>query len=133
MMTQPYDEDIALEDSITWLRTHTNFPSFDEFKKNPDKWRSRPEEIFESADASTISLREKLKSQKYSWKDQYVCDSLEQLERIAKEEGFSPTDLEMMPKARSQNGTSADGDIEIIVEFWPKNDVRQMGGIVTND
>ena len=120
MMTQPFD-DIDMGDAIEWLTKHTHFPTFDEFKKNPDKWRLRPEEIFESIDASSVSMRKAVQGQKYFWKNLYECNSLEQLDRIAKEEGFSPDQLEMKPIARPLHGTSADNGLEIIVEVWPKN------------
>jgi len=127
------EQDIDLDEAIHWLTKHTTFPTFDEFRKNPDKWRLRPEELFESADASTQTFRRQLKDQKYYWKDQFDCgDSLEKVERIAKEEGFTIGDLEMQPKARPKNGTSQD-DMEIVIHFWPKVEFKAMGGIVANE
>lgn len=110
------------------------FPTIDEFKKNPDKYRKGVDELFASADASTQSnsLRKKLDSQKHMWRDQYLCSSLENLERIAKEEGFQANDLEMLPTVRKLHGTDEAGDIEIIIQWWPKGEYQTMGRVSTN-
>lgn len=125
--------DIELPGIIDYLTQHTNFPTFDEFKKNPDKYRARADELFESVDGSSHTFRKRIKKQSYMWRDQYKCDALENIERICREEGFTPFQLEMEPTVRLLNGTSADGDVEIIVRFWPKDEFRARGGVVAND
>lgn len=122
------------KDELDWLLTR-GFPTFDEFRKNPDKWRLRPEQLFESADASTQvpHFRKLVSTQKWQWKDQFKCDSLEQIERIAKEEGFQVQDLEMEPLVNRIHGTSADNQVEIVVRFWPKSEFKARGGVVAND
>jgi hypothetical protein len=131
-MTPTYD-DLDMDSAIEFLVNRHGFPTFDEFRKNPDKWRMREDELFASADASTQTFKQALQTQKYQWKDEYLCDSLEQVERIAKDEGFKISDLEMQPAVRTVNGTSPGGPVEIIVRFWPKEELKVMGGIVAND
>ena len=111
------------------------FPSFDEFKKNPDKWRKASDEIFSSVEASTQIKRQRraLKRQKFMWKDIYECDSLEKVQQIAKNEGFEPNDLEMVPLARQMDGTSQDGRLEIVIHFWPRDEYKALGGVCTNE
>jgi len=126
-------KDISLEDILAFLIPR-GFPTFDEFRRNPDKYRTRPEEILEHADGSTDIFRKALLTQKYFWRDQVDCGkSLEKIERICKEEGFSLMDLEMQPIVKPQNGTSKDGDVVIEVHFWPKSEFRARGGVVAND
>jgi hypothetical protein len=117
---------------MPWLLAN-GFPTFDEFKKNPDKYRRRPEEILESADRSTIAFRDRVSKQRYGWRDQYVFDSLEQVQRVIKDEGYSELDLEMEPIVRPLNGSSRDGKVEIIVRFWPKIEWARKGKVITDD
>lgn len=127
-------QDMALEDMLEFLIPR-GFPTFDEFKKNPDKYRINPEHLFESADGSvTTGMRKRLFRQKYYWRDQYDCgDSLEKVQRIAKDEGYEITDLEMQPRVATMDGTSKQGRVEITVHFWPKAEFKAMGGIVANE
>lgn len=110
------------------------FPTFDEFKKNPDKWRKATDELFKSCDASMqlAQIRGRMKTQKYSWRDKYFCESLEQLERIAKEEGYSAEDLEMIPIVKTIDGSSQYGRVEIVVQFWPRDEYVKKGRVPTN-
>lgn len=130
-MALPIDEEMIPFDSLIKV----GFPTFDEFRKNPDKYRKGADELFASADASTQNpgMRRKLDSQKYMWRNQYVCSSLEQIERIAKEEGFQANDLEMLPITRKLHGTDEQGDIEIIIQYWPKGEFQAMGRVSTNN
>lgn len=129
-MTLPIDEEMIPFESLVKV----GFPTFDEFKKNPDKYRKAADEVFASADASTQvqGMRKKLDSQKYMWRNVYECSSLEQLERIAREEGYEANDLEMLPITRKLHGTDEQGDIEIIVQYWPKGEYQLMGKVSTN-
>lgn len=127
---EPTQESMELDDMLAVL-IPAGFPTFDQFKKDPDKYRVAGNHLFESADASTITLRKALSKQKYCWRNEYKCKSLEQLETIAKNEGYSVDDLEMQPKVYSLTGTNQE-DIEIVVHFWPKDEFAAMGGIVAN-
>lgn len=127
-MTQP--SDMTLDDMLSVL-VPAGFPTFDEFRRNPDKYRDRPEQLFESAEASTQTFRRAVVKQKYCWRNTYPCDSLEQIERIAREEGFNVNDLEMQPGVISKTGTNRD-QVEITVHFWPKDEFAAMGGVVAN-
>lgn len=115
--------------AVDWLVNNSNFPTFSEFIKNPDRWRNRADSIFESADQSSVTFKKNVKKHTYSWKDEYACNSLEQVERIAKEEGLTPLDLEMCPKVRPIHGTDS-SKLEIVIQFWPKEEFKNRGGLV---
>lgn len=131
------DEEISLP--LDAMMSAVGFPTFDEFKKNPDHWREKflghKEEIFQSVESSTQTdfVRKQLTEQRYYWRDQYDCGkSLEKIQRIAREEGYEPWDLEMEPVIRPVHGTSGRGPVEIIVRFWPKVEWAAKGKIITN-
>jgi hypothetical protein len=109
------------------------FPTFDEFQKNPDKWRQNPEEIFESISTSSLAIKDLIKTQRLWWRDQYKVKSEEQLEKICREEGYTGNDIELEVFVRPLHGTSAHNEVETIVRVWPKMEYRLRGGIVAND
>lgn len=132
-MAQNSDQsDIELMDAMSQL-VAMGFPTFDQFKKNPDKWRKRKEEIFESADLSSITFKDSVKRQVYMWRDKYTCKTLEQLETICKSEGYDPLDLQMNPIVKPLNGTSNQGQVEVVIQFWPKDEFEARGGKVILD
>jgi hypothetical protein len=112
------------------------FPTFDEFRKNPDKWRKDAEELFGSVEGSHQDPfeRKRLHKQKYMWRDQYKCDSIEQLQRIAASEGYpNAQDLEICPIKMLIDGTNKRGRTELVVQFWPKWEWKLKGKVLTND
>jgi len=129
--SEKIQSDIDLELAIDCL-IKRGFPTFDEFCKNPDKYRIAKEELFKSVDSSSQVFRNQIKGQKYIWKGDYPCASLEQVERIAKDEGFTIDQLEMRPGVRPINGTDPNGPMEILIQFWPKDEFKAMGGVVAN-
>lgn len=123
----------ALSQEINWQEAlphliKKGFPTFDEFRKNPDKWRKRPDDILESVDRSTQTFRDDVKDQKYLWEDKYEVDSLEDIERICREEGVNRGDLEIEPVIRQAN----EGKVEIFVRFWAPEKWAAKGKVSTN-
>lgn len=127
-MEQPSDE-LPMGVLIDWATRH-GFPTFDQFRKNPDKWRQRADELFESIDNSSMTFKKQIAKQKYMWRDTHECTSLEQVQRICKEEGYSPLDLEMEPRVVPLDGTQQNGRVEITVHFWPKEELALKGKVV---
>lgn len=130
--TSEDNSDIDIVDAMPEL-IKMGFPTFDQFRKNPDKYRKGREEIFESADQSSITFKNSVKRQVYMWKDQYTCKTLEQLETICKNEGFTPSDLQMRPIVKPVSGTSNQNQVEIVIQFWPKDEFEAKGGKVILD
>lgn len=118
------------EECLTQLIAEGSFPSFDQFKKNPDAWRERPEQLFESIDASMITGRKDLKNQKHYWRDGKESFTVEKLQRVVKEQGYKMSEVDMIP-FRTYN-TSGTGKDEIFVRVYPKSELHGMGAIVAN-
>ena len=118
-----------------WIRKNTNFPSFQEFAKNPDKYRMNPDDIFESIDKLTCYFKNRVKRAVIMWRGKYRVYSTEQLQTVAKWDGFNGDELEYQPIACPMDGTSNNhrDRVEITINVWPKIEFRLMGGVVTND
>lgn len=131
-MTEALSSHESLEESLDWLVKNANFPTFAEFSKNPDKWRANKDELFESIDKSTHAY--KISKQRYFWRGIYEVDSLEKIQRIASEEGYDGTELEMEPIADQRLGDPGNYDksIELKVNIWPKSEFAARGGVVAN-
>lgn len=95
-------------------------PTFDEFRKDPDKYRISRDDLLARADnSSTSDLRKFIRKQVYIWDNKHVVDSLEQLERICKEEGFEQHDLDMRPQIIPCSGVDK-GKCDVAIVFVPK-------------
>lgn len=88
------------------------FPTFDQFRKNPDKWREAADEVLKAVDESTHAFRGLVVKQRYEAFG-YPCDTLEQVERICRDEGVALRDLDMRPQIIPVVG----GKCEIIIGF----------------
>lgn len=111
----------------------SGFPTFDEFRRNPEKYRKHPEEIFNWVDPANVWFKDRLKKIKFYWRDQYECDSLERVQKLSTLEGYHAHQIEAKTVARSLGGTGKHESFEIQVQFWPSWEFRLQGGIVAND
>lgn len=129
------DPSASLQDTLNWLFTHTNFPTFEEFCRNPDRWRQNKNEIFDSIENMNVFFRERVHSMKFYWRGKYYCKNLARVQDCARNEGYEGTELEMEPIAEPVDGTSNlhNSRIKIKVNVWPKKEFRARGGIVAND
>lgn len=84
-------------DDIMADPTRFGMPTFDEFSKNPDKYKSRADDLLEKADVGSVNLKNIVRKYKYQVFG-FDCDSLERVERIMKEEGHISTDFNMVPE-----------------------------------
>ena len=110
-------------------------PSFDDYRKNPDKWRKGLEEVWESVDQSTKNQikRDQLTRQRYSWRGQYRTESLEKIQRIVREEDYSANEIEYGPREVLLDGTNKNGRTEMVIDFWPRWEWELMGRVSTNN
>lgn len=78
-------------------------PTFEEYKKNPAKWRARTDNAFAQIADNKQNLRN---VREYRYKIQlpsgtvYNCQSLEKVEAIAIQEGFRVEQLKVKPEVR---------------------------------
>lgn len=72
---------------ISYAQSIPGFPTFEEFSKNPDKYRDTLDNVMERIDNGPKQYRTNLEKTVYYF-ETYKCDSLEQAQRIASEEGL---------------------------------------------
>lgn len=98
--------------------TRFGMPTFEEFQKNPDKYKGRADEILESADKSTTvkQFRDLIERQTYSAFGFDCGTSLEKVERVILGEGYVLTDMQMVPRVSPEIG----GKVRINIDFVPK-------------
>lgn len=142
-MLEPTSENVAssldpsldFDDTMEWLLTKTNFPTFAEFSKNPDKWRANKDELFECIDSLNVNFKDRVHEVKYYWRGKYYCKSLARIYDCAKNEGLHGLELEMEPIVTPMDGTSNlhTSRVKVRVNVWPKDEFRSRGGIVAND
>jgi hypothetical protein len=130
-MTPELHTEADLEESMNWLFENTNFPTFEEFKKNPDKWRAHKDEIFESIQNGSSTYR--LGKVRYFWRGIYEASSLENLQKIAEEEGFNGLEIEMEPRATERISLNPYKIYDVDVNVWPKGEFKAQGGVVANE
>lgn len=130
-MTHALDTNADLAESLDWLTKNTNFPTFAEFCKNPDQYRAKKDELFESIQNASSTI--KIKKMKYFWRGLYQADSLEKVQKIAEEEGYEGTELEMEPVATELLSDDPRKSYDVNVNVWPKGEFRAQGGVVANE
>lgn len=88
-------ERLASADAVDIIEDPRKFglPTFEEFSRNPEKWRRPPDEILRSADKGSSILR-KLKEHRYYF-EKIPCKSLEHVETVAKNEGVDTTTMQL--------------------------------------
>lgn len=114
---------------------NTNFPTFTEFCKDPDKWRKNEEDIFDCIAQMNVFFKERVASVTYRWRGKYKCKNLEELQRITRNEGYRGTDLEMAPVVKPRDGTSNlhNSKMHVTIDVYSKIELRLMGKVVAND
>jgi hypothetical protein len=108
-------EDVFSEENQLLL-SKMGFPTFDEFKKNPDSYRAVKDQLLASADQGSVDLRSLVRSHKYEILG-YACKNLEMVQRVASDEGIAIDQLEMKPEIIPIGG----GKCDILVRFEKKS------------
>lgn len=94
-------------------------PTFEEFCKSPDKYRTREDEKFGLADKGSSNLNRHVQRHRYEIEG-YSCKNLEEVERVARAQGIPIEALDYQPEVIPQGG----GKCDLLVKFVPKH-VRQ--------
>lgn len=88
-------------------------PTFEEFSKNPEKWRKVPDELFALVDVgSTNGLKNLVVAHEYEVSG-YKCKTLEEVERVALNEGMDIKMMDIKPEVIPLGG----GKCNILVRF----------------
>jgi hypothetical protein len=97
-----------------------DLPTFDEFKRNRDfymkKFYGTEEDTLAWADAGSTMLKEYVQRHVYEIEG-YRCKSLEEVERIARQQGIALKDLDYKPVIVPQAGRKCD----LLVKFMSKS------------
>lgn len=110
-----------IEDA-TWEEFSANperfgFPSFDRWEKEREKYLGKDDEILASADKGSELLSRSVKRHIYELEG-YRCKNLEEVERVAREQGINLKGLDYRPQL-VQAGA---GKYDVIVRFVSKTD-----------
>ena len=99
-------------------------PTFEEYKRNRDRYLGRADDILSSADAGSKLVKT---VQRHIYEiEGYRCKSLEEVERVAASQGIPLAQLDYRPCIVPQSGHKCD----ILVKFVPKHtrEKRQSWG-----
>lgn len=89
-------------------------PTFEEFSKNPDKWRKPPEEIFAQVDNGSQFLKNQISKYRFELFG-HQTDKLEKLYDIVRDYGIPFTALKIEPQLIPLGG----GKCDVLVKFVP--------------
>lgn len=90
-------------------------PTFEEFKRNREKYLGRPDDHFGYIDRGAKEIGKYVQRHIYEIEG-YRCKSLEEVERIAASQGIPLQELDYRPEIIPQSGLKCD----ILVKFIPK-------------
>jgi hypothetical protein len=96
-------------------------PTFDEYCRNPDKYKIREDEILSVVSDGVDILRNAVVEQVYHIKG-YKVKTLEKIESIAKDLGWEMTELDIKPELERTTG----GKYVIHVYFVQKGQAREL-------
>lgn len=99
---------------------NTGFPSFQEFCKNPDKYRKKKDEAFNAVDQAGSTIKPLITKQTYEIFG-YKCDNLEKVEKIASDHGYSIDQLAFRPYLKPvPGGSGSQPKCEVHTIFEPQ-------------
>jgi hypothetical protein len=106
------------------LANPSNFgvPTFEQFSQNKDRYMGSKDWILAAVDKGSENLSAYSTEHKYKFKN-WNCDSLEEIERVARDEGHELLDLDF--KAQLVDITNKRATI--VVEFFPKKSSLLIG------
>ena len=102
--------------------TGIEVPTFDEYAKNPEKYKGRKDEIFVSAENGPQLLR-KVTRRAYYYVGKYKVDSLEKAEKVAKDMGWNLSEMEYKPNLENVGG----GKFDVHVHFVLRDNGKAQG------
>lgn len=134
-MINTFNSEAEVNELMAHIHATTNFPTFEQFRKNPEQWRKNEEDIFESLSMMEAFFKKRIKNVTYLWHGKYKCKTLEQLQNRSRGEGYKGTDLEYQPRVKPTYGTSNlhDSSVDVQVDVYSKTEVKLMGGIATDE
>ena len=134
------EKEVQTEEDNRVFKTDTDFedliinparfgaPTFEEFIRNPDRYRNDSELIFSTADEGSRLLKKMTETQYYYYNWQYKTKKLEEIHKIILNEGYTLDDMDVEPQV--QDG-KMQGKIIVHVNYVLKKDIRDKKSIET--
>lgn len=91
-------------------------PSFEDFKKNREKWVGKDDDNLGQVDAGSQNINRYVQRHVYEIEG-YRCETLEEVERVARNQGIPVRELDYKPEVLPQSGYKCD----LLVKFVPKH------------
>lgn len=98
------------------------FCTFDDFRKNPAKWKPDPLQSFTSVEQAGTLFKKNIKKMKYEIEG-YACDTLEAVQMTARQMGYREKDLEYRILIDPLGG----GKVNMVVKFFHKSTFEKRG------
>lgn len=115
MSKMTHAAELTLEDVMADPKRY-GAPTFQEFCKNPDAWRGKETFTLDSISNGSLVIQQLIKTMTYKI-DGYKCRTLEEVEKIALNQGYDLRTLKMVPELEKDTA----GKLECIVEVMPKS------------
>lgn len=96
------------------------FCTFEEFRKNPAKWRPDPEQLFASVERAASIVNKDMKWIRYEI-DFYKCDTLEKVQDVCRQIGYREGDLTAKILIDQLGG----GKCGLTVKFFHKDRIKE--------
>lgn len=97
-------------------------PTFEEFAKNPEKYKGGVEQLFEVVDKGSNQLNRLIRKHEYRILG-YKCKTLEEVQKIMNAEGIKLDEVTLVPELVRESA----GKLTVIVEFKLKGVLKPNG------
>lgn len=101
-------------------------PTFDEFCKNPDKYRIRDDDTLICVEDGVNVLRRDVRKQIYHILG-YKVDTLEKVEQVAKDHGWNMSQMDIKPNLERVTAGKYDIHVHFVVRGNEKAQGREKG------
>ena len=95
-------------------------PTFEQFKANRDRYIAREDHLFQQVERGSEMLKSRIKKYKFEVFN-YRCKTLEEAEKVIRNNGFKLSDMEMAPELIPLNSY----DCDMLVKFVLKESVKR--------
>ena|SRR6185312_8243912 len=100
--------------------TKHGFPTFEEFRRNPDRWREQPEGVFATVEKAGNLFKGYIRRIKYELEG-YRFETLHEVQRAARNMGYRDSDLTFQPEMVE----AIAGKCDVIVRFVSKASAKR--------
>lgn len=95
------------------------FCTFEQFRKNPDKWRENPEQSLASIEDGGTMFKDRIRKMKYEFEG-YACESVEGVQNLSRQMGFLDKDIVYYPVPHNHLA----GKFDLLIRCFNKATVK---------